>query len=345
MILSALSNEELSGRLETLAHSERKITHLILIHINEMESRRLYAELGFDSMFRYLTRHLKYSEDAAYRRLSAARLLKKSPEIANRLENGSLNLTQLAQVQSALRQDAKFNLNDSTIASDGIPQILDKIENKSSFETKKTLTQEFKLPIAKHEVLEPQRDDSVRLEITLTTEQLKTLETARDLMSHLLPNGNWADFLTLLAEKQIQKILGKDVLETSKSETGKLLKPTSDIENDTKRSSLDVSCLTKVELVQESLPAKSSTHSFLAARKRGHIKATTKRGLLAAANYRCEYKNQNTGIKCDSKYQLQIDHIQPIALGGKDDKQNLRVLCRTHNLMVASQMGLPWRID
>lgn len=324
MIISALSNEELSSRLEKLAHSERKITHLVLIHINEMESRRLYAELGYESMFRYMTRHLKYSEDAAYRRLSAARLLKKSPEIAERLENGSLNLTQLAQVQSAIRQDAKCNPKDSNTVAGGIPQILDKIENKSSFETKKALALEFNLPIAAHEVLEPQRDDSVRLEITLTTEQFKTLETARDLMSHLSPDGNWADLLTLLAEKQIHKILGKEKPKSSMNET----------------ASTDNTASNAQQTAQVSLMPKSATQSFLVARKRGHIKVTTKRSLLVTAGYCCEYQNQNTGIKCGSKYQLQMDHIQPIACGGKDEKANLRVLCRTHNLLAASKMGL-----
>lgn len=69
MELSKISNQELLGRLEKLVLTERKITHVILCHINEVESRRLYAELGFDSMFKYLTRHCGYGEDSAYRRL------------------------------------------------------------------------------------------------------------------------------------------------------------------------------------------------------------------------------------------------------------------------------------
>jgi hypothetical protein len=305
MNLWALSNDELSLRLEKLAHSERKITHLILVHINEIESRRLYAELGYESMFRYLTRHLKYSEDAAYRRLSAARLLKKSPEIAERLEDGRLTLTQLAQVQSAIRHEIKNSPTESKDrAAANIPQILEKIESKSSFETKKTLALEFNLPIETHETVSPQKDESVRLEITLTMEQLKTLETARDLMSHTLPEGNWAELLTLLAEKQIKKILGKDIDAVDS--------PSED----------------------------SATQGFLAAQKRGHIKVTTKRKLLLTAGYCCEYQNPNSGIKCGSKYQLQVDHIQPIAFGGNNERQNLRVLCRTHNLQAAAKLGL-----
>ncbi|QLY26886.1 HNH endonuclease [Bdellovibrio sp. KM01] len=336
MNLTGICNLELIGRLEKLAQSERKLTHLILCHINEMESRRLYAELGFDSMFRYLTTHLKYSEDAAYRRLSAARLLKKSPEIAERLEDGRLTLTQLTQVQSALRQEIKKSGEDSKSLSAIVPQILKKIESKSSFETKKTLAQEFNFPIVTIENMIPQRDDSVRLEITLTTEQLKTLETARDLMSHVLPDGNWAELLTLLAQKQIQKILGKEACSKSNSRPVTLNK-----EQGAKNTYRNPPTETKsLSTKPNQIATKKSTRSFLVARKRGHIKVTSKREILISAGYCCEYEHPISGVKCGSKFQLQFDHIQPVALGGSDGDHNLRVLCRTHNIAEGNRMGL-----
>lgn len=345
MNLTAISNSELIGRIEKLAQSERKLTHVILCHINEIESRRLYAELGYESMFRYLTAHLKYSEDAAYRRLSAARLLRKSPEIAERLEDGRLTLTQLTQVQSALRQEMKRHTDNPSIIPVAIPQILEKIENKNSFETKKTLAQELNLPTQTHDIVTPQRDESVRLEITLTPEQMKTLETARDLMSHTLPDGNWADLLTLLATKQIQKILGKDNLKGLNSEAKSSFTgittgaPEANPKHHTKQENTDNKRKEHPNHLTM-LSSDISTQSFLVAQKRGHIKVTTKRALLLKAEYCCEFVDTNSGRKCGSKYQLQFDHIQPIVLGGSDDVKNFRVLCRTHNLFEASRMGI-----
>ncbi|MEK2690608.1 HNH endonuclease [Bdellovibrio sp. GT3] len=336
MNLSALSNEELTGRLEKLAHSERKITHLVLNHINEMESRRLYAELGFDSMFRYLTRHLKYSEDAAYRRLSAARILKQAPQVAEKLENGTLTLTQLTQVQNALKLEAKINPNTTSVSL--LPTVLEKIESKTSFETKSTLAKDFNLPIQIADSITPQKDDSVRFEITLTQEQMKTLESARDLMSHLVPDGNWADLLTVLAEKQIHIILGKEL--SNHDAKKEFTKKT----NATVGFSVDVGAggplsVATTDLSKSSCVKQNSTQSFLVARKRSQIKITDKRNLLTTADYCCEYRSAK-GIKCNSKYQLQIDHIQPIALGGNNEPQNLRVLCRAHNLTEARRLGL-----
>lgn len=79
MNLKNISNFELTQRLEKLVRTERKITHLVLLHIIEIEERKLYAEMGFDGMYTFLTRGLGYSEASAYRRLQAARLVKQVP--------------------------------------------------------------------------------------------------------------------------------------------------------------------------------------------------------------------------------------------------------------------------
>lgn len=45
----------------------------------------------------------------------------------------------------------------------------------------------------------------------------------------------------------------------------------------------------------------------------------------------CTYKNPDTGARCTTTDLLQIDHIHPLALGGKNEMKNLRLLCATHN--------------
>lgn len=249
MELTKISDQELLGRMDKLVRTERKITHVILCHINEVDARRLYAELGFESMFKYLTGHCGYGEDSAYRRLQAAKVLRKAPEIAEKLEDGSLNLTQLTQVQKCLRQESK---SGKVVDSHQTLQILEQIENKSSYETKKVLAVEFNQPIQTHEVVKPQRDDSFRLELMLTQEQMKDLSEVKDLLSHVLPDGNWAEVISYMTKAQIQKIKGKSKIEGS----------------------------TKIELPPEE---KKTTPSFTIARKRQHIKITDRRNLLQKA--------------------------------------------------------------
>ena len=45
----------------------------------------------------------------------------------------------------------------------------------------------------------------------------------------------------------------------------------------------------------------------------------------------CTYVHHETKRRCASRHLLQIDHIQPFALGGRTEKENLRLLCAGHN--------------
>ena len=45
----------------------------------------------------------------------------------------------------------------------------------------------------------------------------------------------------------------------------------------------------------------------------------------------CTYVHHETKRRCTCRHLLQIDHIQPFALGGQTEKENLRLLCAGHN--------------
>jgi hypothetical protein len=72
---------------------------------------------------------------------------------------------------------------------------------------------------------------------------------------------------------------------------------------------------------------------------RPHIKITTRRALLKKALHQCEHIHAATG-RCPSKFQLQVDHQRPLALGGSNDFSNLRILCQQHNLAEARRWGI-----
>ncbi|MNT72447.1 HNH endonuclease [compost metagenome] len=73
---------------------------------------------------------------------------------------------------------------------------------------------------------------------------------------------------------------------------------------------------------------------------RKSIKITTRRKLMENAGKCCEFVNPINGKRCNGVYQLQVDHKIPVALGGSDEFSNLRILCRTHNLLEAKRYGL-----
>jgi 5-methylcytosine-specific restriction endonuclease McrA len=72
----------------------------------------------------------------------------------------------------------------------------------------------------------------------------------------------------------------------------------------------------------------------VASPRRASIPADVRREVWARDDGRCTWLGRD-GRRCGSRWKLEIDHVQPDALGGTFDPGNLRLLCRAHNLLHA----------
>ncbi len=61
-----------------------------------------------------------------------------------------------------------------------------------------------------------------------------------------------------------------------------------------------------------------------------HIPKALRDAVMIRDRGRCQFAGIG-GRKCHSRHNLQIDHIQPVAKGGRTELENLRVLCANHN--------------
>ena len=104
MNLKKLSNQNLESQLKSLVTSEREILSQILLHIVEVERRRLYLIFGFSSLFEYLTKSIGYANGSAQRRIDAARLSFEVPEVIEKLESDQINLAQVSLLQKSIRE-------------------------------------------------------------------------------------------------------------------------------------------------------------------------------------------------------------------------------------------------
>src|SRR5690606_23694895 len=98
-----MNPQELARKLKTLIQSERQTTKEILHLLNYALEKKSYLELGYPSLFAWLVEGFGYSNAAAYRRIEAARLLKQVPQIEEKLQAGSLNLSTLSRAQTYLK--------------------------------------------------------------------------------------------------------------------------------------------------------------------------------------------------------------------------------------------------
>jgi hypothetical protein len=93
--VSALTDDELlSGTRRLVCQSNRGLAAL-LAHLAEVEARGLHRTRACASLFTYCVYELRMSEDAAFRRVGAARLVKRFPELLGAVERGELHLTAL----------------------------------------------------------------------------------------------------------------------------------------------------------------------------------------------------------------------------------------------------------
>ena len=77
--------------------------------------------------------------------------------------------------------------------------------------------------------------------------------------------------------------------------------------------------------------------SYRTTRRRGRatitrtIPAAVRRHIWLRDRGRCTYRDPESGRCCGSRHLVQIDHVQPYAMGGSASAQNLRLLCGAHN--------------
>ncbi len=314
-----MTNTELEQRLSETVANERRTTVELLNLINVAMQRRLYLERGFSSMFDWLVRGFGYSESAAYRRISAARLLKMVPDAGARLESGQVSLSSLAHAQSVMRaQEKKFG---TKVSAEIQAQVVEQIGGKSRVETDRTLISMFPdvAPVASAERAVAVDESTTRLSVNLPLEVMKDLDRVKELLSHALPDGDYARAIARIAREFLER---NDPLRKPISEAKKW-KSTSPTKN------------------MKSASAAKNLKSTSAAKKT--CVTSVRRQTIQKAGGRCTYKDAKTGRVCGTRYQAQVDHIVPRALGGGNEPENLRCLCGKHNRLMAEKILGDWR--
>ena len=108
--LVGLGNSELVSGLSELARQSNVLTAQLLAHLVELEDRMLHLELGFPSLFAYCVEGLGMSEGTAGRRVTAARVCRRFPEVFERVARGELHLCALCALAPYLTPENAVEL-------------------------------------------------------------------------------------------------------------------------------------------------------------------------------------------------------------------------------------------
>jgi hypothetical protein len=177
MNLKHLSDRTLLAETKKFVAREREISLQLLHHLKEIERRRAFADLGYRSLFDYVTRELGYSDASAARRIRAARLIAHIPEIESKFESGLLNLNHIAMAAQLFKNE---DISDKKIQM----EVLGKMENKSSREAEKTLLEykdAIQVPRETEKIISA---DITTVKMNYSNETMTLLEELKSLLAH-----------------------------------------------------------------------------------------------------------------------------------------------------------------
>jgi hypothetical protein len=293
---------EIVAELKDLLSRERTTLVPILEGIAKIEERKLYLELGYDSMWAFLKRELGQSEAMIHYRLASSRMLRRFPQVAEPLRNGRLCMTVLASLAKVLTEE-------------NVDELIAEAMGKPTNEVKKIVRRLDPKPVPKDVVTESPRSSEVipmraaqqvqvvaaqpvrtevltasllRVHMTVSQDYVDLLKEMRGELSHTMPGA--ADFEILIECMRIAR-------KTMKKRKGIVDKP-------------------RADRVAED----------------GTITQSVKRTVEKRDQGKCQWPSEDGGI-CGSAYRIEFHHKQDRAKGGLGTPENVIQLCEKHHLL------------
>jgi hypothetical protein len=93
--LEHVSDDELLAGTRCLVGRSNQLLAELLVHLGEVEARGLHRTRACSSLYTYCIYELRFSEDEAFRRAAAARLVRRFPPLLDAVASGELHLTGL----------------------------------------------------------------------------------------------------------------------------------------------------------------------------------------------------------------------------------------------------------
>jgi 5-methylcytosine-specific restriction endonuclease McrA len=203
--------------------------------------------------------------------------------------------------------------------------------------------------------LDPLAPGLYRLMLTLSAAQKRKLELARDLLSHANPNGDLGVVLERALDELILRLGKRRLGRVSRAVAacGDQMYGSGEVENaaddDGHDRRVDERGVDERGVDERGVDEggerggeapvarkERSRKGAGAEQRRGHIRHDVRRELLARDGFRCAFVSE-AGVRCDARAFLQFHHRYPWARGGSDSADNLELLCRSHNRLLAER--------
>ena len=344
-MLSRLSDAALIESAQLAVRRERSCTAEVVAHIAEVGARKLHLRAGYSSLRDWCIAALGLSEDAAYKRIHAARASRRVPQLLPMLQSGDLSLSVIVTLAPVLTPKNSRELLASA-ARKTRAEVLELIAERFpqpdlpthvvTFDSSVPLAPGRVVPTEAQQALFPTEPESPGAESASANE---TVETKSETS---LPAS--APVAIVPRSRTLPLSPGRIAWQTTVDrETHALFEelkallahvvPTGDMARVLKRA-------LQVAVEQEKKRRFASGVKCRAQRNAAPTRAipdAIRQQVFARDGAACTFVGAD-GRRCGSTWRLELDHVIPVALGGETSVENLRVLCRAHNQYEAERV-------
>lgn len=357
MFLRSLSDQAILSRIQKLTRHERRVTLAVLLHFNEIARRKLHLKLGYASLFSYCTEGLGYSSSAAARRIRTARCVARFPEVYALLEANEVNLTTIAMVTHILTPGNKADL-------------LTRIRRKSQREVKAivakynpqaAIPQDVVRPIAirlpalagsavscglfiagsnpeptpgrgeNHSWGGSDRDAPTEGPAHQTESGAKFVVERQTQIGFTASDAFMAKFRKIQSLAWHRLPANPSVAQVLELAMDAFLEKEDPLARRERRAKRKEPATTSAKGVRVMSNERSCDH------RARHVAAPVRDEVFARDEGQCIFRGPD-GRRCASTRALQIDHIAPVARGGRGTADNLRLLCAYHNRLESERL-------
>ena len=337
--LKSLADDQLLSGLASIVDRRNQITAEFLAYLAELDARQLFLDLGFSSLFEYCVEELKLCESTAGRHIAAARVCRDHPEVFGMVASGALHASALSLMKKHL-------------TAENARELFESCSHRSARQVEVLLATRFPRPDVRDLVrrlparvaftpdvgcsteasqsrrLEPLSADRYGIHFTADGEFCELLERVRGLAGHRLPSG---DLMTVL--KHGLEAYERE-LEKERFAVGSKARRNREVPAPSPISMPDLSA----PELPATAPVESAPQAMRGPRLswKRHCPAAVVQAVYLRDGKQCSYVSPS-GRRCSARRCLELDHIEPLAVGGEGTIENLRLRCRAHNQRYARQ--------
>ncbi len=147
-------------------------------------------------------------------------------------------------------------------------------------------------------MVEPLAPTRYKVQFTASAALREKLQRLQALMRNTVPDGDLATLLEVAVTEKLERLEAKRFAETQSPRKG--------------LEKADTSPKTR------------------------HIPAPVKRAVRKRDGNRCTFVDER-GKRCTERRSLELHHCRPFARGGDHSPENVRLMCRTHNTLLAER--------